>query len=582
MNLLKMGERNRVLMRSLFAYLIEHKKRLAFAVFSMLVLAAIRGIIVYILGPLIQTIFIDKNYSMLRELYIALPALFLIRFAAEYSNNYTMNYIGQKIVQRIRENLFSHIHALSMEFYWRKRSSDVMSRVINDLNNIQSTVQFIPLYGIRDVMTVLSLTFVLFYINWKLALIGAFILPVTSLALKKLGKKMRRSSKESQELVSDISHKFQESLQGIAVVKAFNYEKRAIEKFSATNDVYFSKMMRYLRATSISGPLMELLGSMILLAVIYAASGYIFSGQLKPAMFFSFIAAFFTAYMPLKNISNLNSKLQMGLASWDRIYQILEEKPVVIESPGAFRPEKIEGEIEFRAVSYKYPTSNDWVLKDISLKIRANEIAAFVGPSGCGKSTIIQLLLRFFDPVSGAILIDGRDLRDYDLKAYRQYVSLVTQDNILFDDTVYNNILVGNQSASHSEVEQAAIAADANAFITQMPNGYQTGIGERGVKVSGGQRQRLAIARAIVRRPRILLLDEATSNLDTASEQAVQNAIENVLGDKTVVMVAHRLSTVRNADKIFVLKNGSIVEQGSHEDLIQAQGEYKKLYSAQS
>lgn len=582
MNFLKMGKRNRILTISLLGYLAQHKKRLSFAIFSMLVLAAIRGMIVYILGPLIQTVFIDKNYSTLKELYIVLPTLFLIRFAAEYSNNYTMNYIGQKIVQRIREDLFSHIHALSMEFYWRSRSSDVISRVINDLNNIQSTVQFIPLYGVRDIMTVVSLTFVLFYINWKLALIGMFILPVTSVALKKLGKKMRRSSKESQELISDISHRFQESLQGMAVVKAFNYQQKAIEKFSLINDMYFSKIMRYLRAASISGPLMELLGSLILLAVIYIAAGYIFSGQLKPEMFFSFVAAFFTAYMPLKNISNLNSKLQMGLASWNRIYQILEDKPVVIESPNAFRPEKLNGEIEFRDVCYKYPTSNDWVLRNISFKIRANEVAAFVGPSGCGKSTIIQLLLRFFDPISGIILIDGRDLKDYDLKAYRNHVSLVTQDNILFDDTIYNNILVGNQLASQFEVEQAAIAADANAFITEMPNAYQTEIGERGIKVSGGQRQRLAIARAIVRMPRILLLDEATSNLDTASEQAVQRAIENVLTDKTVVMVAHRLSTVKNADKIFVLKNASIVEQGRHDDLIQVQGEYKKLYSAQS
>lgn len=330
-----------------------------------------------------------------------------------------------------------------------------------------------------------------------------------------------------------------------------------------------------------SGPLMELLGSLTLILIIYAAAGYIFGGQLKPAMFFSFIAAFFTAYMPLKNISNLNSKLQMGLASWERIYQILEEKPVVIESKGAFKPPSLRGEIEFQNVSYRYPSCKDWVLKDINLKIRGNEIAAFVGPSGSGKSTIIQLILRFFDPISGRILIDGKDLREYDLKEYRRHISLVTQDNILFDDTVYNNILVGKQEASQGEVKDAAKAADAEVFINQMPNGYETGIGERGVKVSGGQRQRLAIARAIIRKPRILLLDEATSNLDSASEKAVQSAIENVLGNKTVVMVAHRLSTVRNADKIFVLKNASVIEQGNHAELMSTEGEYKKLYLAQ-
>lgn len=582
MSIFNLSERNIILLESLLEYLKAHKRRLAVAVFSMLVLAGIRGLIVYILGPLIQSIFIDKNYSMLNEIFIALPVLFIIRFAAEYTNNYTMNYIGQKIVQKIRQDLFTHIHALSMEFYWRRRSSDVMSRVINDLNNIQSTVQFIPLYGIRDVMTVISLTFVLFYINWRLALVGALILPITSLALKKLGKKMRKSSKESQEIVADISHKFQESLQGMAVVKAFNYEEKAISRFNETNDRYFDKMMRYLRATSVSGPIMEFLGSMILILVIYVAAKFIFSGQLKPAMFFSFVAAFFTAYMPLKNISNLNSKLQMGLASWERIYQILEEKPAVIEVSGSFKPEKIQGEIEFRNVYYKYPTSQSWVLEGVSFRIKANEIAAFVGPSGSGKSTIVQLLLRFFDPVKGEILIDGVDLKSMDLKAYRSHLALVTQDNILFDDTVHNNISVGRQEASAEEIELAARSADADKFIREMPQGYFTNIGERGVKVSGGQRQRLAIARAIVRKPRILLLDEATSNLDTASEKAVQKAIENVLGDKTVVMVAHRLSTVKNADRIFVLKSGRIEEEGDHETLMSREGEYRKLYTAQN
>jgi len=582
MNFFNLGERNSLLLKNLFEYLKEHKKRLAIAVISMLVLAAIRGLIVYILGPLIQSIFIDKNYSMLNEILIALPILFVVRFVAEYANNYTMNYIGQKVVQKIRKNLFSHIHALSMEFYWRRRSSDVMARVINDINNIQSTVQFIPLYGIRDVMTVFSLTFVLFYINWRLALIGALILPITSITLKKLGRKMRKSSKESQEIIAEISHKFQESLQGMAVVKAFNYEEKTIERFNKTNDRYFDKMMRYLRATSISGPIMEFIGSIVLLFVIYVSAKYIFSGELKPAMFFSFVAAFFTAYMPLKNISNLNSRLQMGLASWERIYQILEEKPAVLESIGSIKIESMKGEIEFRNVFYKYPTSQEWVLENISFHIRANEIAAFVGHSGSGKSTIIQLLLRFFDPLKGEILIDGIDLRKLDIKHYRNYLALVTQDNVLFDDTVRNNILVGCSEAKDEDIKLAARSADADNFISKMPQGYETGIGEKGVKVSGGQRQRLAIARAIVRKPKILLLDEATSNLDTTSEKAVQKAIENVLGNKTVVMVAHRLSTVRNADKIFVLHRGKILEEGRHDELIKKGGEYQKLYYAQT
>lgn len=579
---MKNQSRNRILLTSLLYYLKEHKKRLTLAAFSMIVLAAIRGLIVYILGPLIKSVFIEKNTEMLNKIIVFLPVLFLIRFAAEYTNNYLMNYIGQKVVQRIREDLFSHIHKLSIEFYWRKRSADIMSRVINDLNNIQSTVQFIPLYGIRDVLTVFSLTFVLFYINWKLALVSILIFPPTAYILQILGKKMRKSSKESQAIISEISHKFQENLQGINIVKAFNYEEKAIEKFKAVNQEYFNKIMRYLRATSISGPIMELTGSLLLLLLIFMVGKSIFIKDISPEMFFSFIAAFLSAYMPTKNISNLNAKLQMGLASWDRIYQILEEKPTVIVQKNAIKLKEVKGKIEFKNVSYKYPTSQNWVLKNISFVIEPKDIAAFVGPSGSGKTTIIQLILRFFDPLEGDIFIDDINLKNIDIKSLREHISIVTQDTILFDDTVKNNIKMGNINASDEEVFQAAKAADADNFIQDMPLKYETQIGERGIKISGGQRQRLAISRAIIRKPKILLLDEATSNLDTKSEALVQKAIENILKDKTVIMVAHRLSTIRNCNKIFVLKEGEIVERGTHNDLISISGEYHKLYKAQN
>jgi subfamily B ATP-binding cassette protein MsbA len=581
MRFIKIDKKNKELLTSLLFYLKQHKKSMITAAISMIVLAAIRGLIVYIIGPLIQGVFIDKNLQMLKEILILLPILFVIRMIAEYINNYFMNYIGQKIVQQIREELFVHIHNLSMEFYWRRRSSDIMSRVINDLNNIQSTIQFIPLYGIRDVMTVLSLTFVLFFMNWKLAIIAFLVIPFASQILKILGRKMRKSSKESQDIISDISHKFQESLQGIAIVKAFNYEKRAIDKFNQVNQEYFNKIMRYLRATSISGPIMEFLGSIILILLIIIGSHWIFSGEMKPATFFSFIAAFFTAYIPLKNISNLNSKLQMGLASWDRIYQILKEKPAVLEITNPIKIERINGKIEFKNVYYRYPTSKNWILKNISFTINPNEVAAFVGPSGSGKSTIIQLILRFFDPNEGNILIDDIDIKKIDIKSLREFMSIVTQDTILFDDTVKNNISMGKENAQEQEIIEAAKSADAELFIKNMPAGYETIIGERGIKVSGGQRQRLAIARAIIRKPKILLLDEATSNLDTKSEAIVQKAIENVLKDKTVIMSAHRLSTVKNASKIFVLRDGEIIESGDHSTLMQKKGEYRKFFEAQ-
>ncbi|OIN99220.1 MAG: hypothetical protein AUJ51_13255 [Elusimicrobia bacterium CG1_02_56_21] len=552
------------------------------AAVSMITLAAIRGGVVYILGPVIQGVFVDKNLGILRLVVIGLPILFILRMAAEYTNAYLMSWVGQKAVQKVREDLFTHIHRLSIEFYWRKRSSDVMSRVINDLNNVQSTVQFIPLYGIRDVLTVVSCIGVLFYINWKLALLSLVILPVTGIILGILGKKMRRASAESTVIVGEISHKFQESLQGITVVKAFNYEEQAIAKFRVSNDAYFSKMMRYLRATAMSGPIMEFIGSMILISVIYIGGHAIFNGTMTTAHFFSFVGGFITAYMPLKNIANLNSKLQLGMSSWERIYQILEEKPTVIVKADTRNIEHLDGRIAFKGVNYKYPSRDTQVLKGLSFDIAPGEVAAFVGPSGSGKTTIIHLLLRFFDPVSGRIEADGHDLLDLDTTDLRAHMGLVTQDTILFDDTVYKNITIGCPGASMDDVIDAAKAADVHSFIAAMPQGYETILGERGIKLSGGQRQRLAIARAIIKKPKILLLDEATSNLDTASEQAVQAAIERILGGRTVIMVAHRLSTVRNADKIFVLKKGELVETGTHSQLLEQAGVYKGLYEAQS
>ncbi|MBI4802304.1 MAG: ABC transporter ATP-binding protein [Elusimicrobia bacterium] len=570
------------LVKALFTYAKPYKFRFAQAAASMMLLAVIRGAVVYILGPVIQGVFVDKKLEILTLVVIGLPVIFALRMAAEYTNAYLMSWIGQKVVQQIRDDLFNHIHRLSIEFYWRKRSSDVMSRVINDLNNVQSAVQFIPLYAIRDVLTVTSLLGVLFYINWRFALVSLMILPVAGIVLGILGKKMRRASEESNILVGEISHKFQESLQGITVVKAFNYEDEAIRRFRATNDSYFSKTMRYLRATAMAGPLMEFLGGMILIAVIYLGGKAISAGAMTTANFFSFVAGFFTAYMPLKNLANLNAKLQLGLASWERIHQILEERPAVIVTSKPGNLAGLDGKIEFRNVNYKYPSRETQVLKDLSFVINPGEVAALVGPSGSGKTTIIHLLLRFFDPLTGSIAVDGHDLRDLGTTDLRSHLGLVTQDTILFDDTVFRNITIGKPDASREEVAAAAKAADAHAFIDAMPQGYETVLGERGIKLSGGQRQRLAIARAIIKKPEILLLDEATSNLDTASEQAVQSSIEKILGGRTVVMVAHRLSTVRNADRIFVLKKGELAETGSHQELLAKGGIYRGLYEAQT
>ncbi|MBP7796553.1 MAG: ABC transporter ATP-binding protein [Elusimicrobiales bacterium] len=579
---MKISPEQKKLYTSLFSYLKPHKKRMVIAFVSMAVLAGIRGLIVYLVGPFIQGIFIDKNTKMVKILLIVLPILFIIRLLAEYINNYVMNYIGQKTVQQMREDIFVKIHELPMEFYWRSKTGDILSRVMNDIGNIQSAVQFIPLYGVRDMLTVIFVTFFLFYINFKLAIFSLVFLPFSLVALRIFGKKMRKYSRDSQRLISDVSNSFQESLGAIPIIKAYNYEDESVKKFRFSNQEYFNKVMKYLRATSLSGPVMEFIGSMVVYVLIFIGYKWIMSGQITAGVFFSFIAAFVTVYMPFKNISNMNSKLQIGMASWERIYSLLNEKKVVEVKNNPVVLKNPKGKIEFKNVYYKYPTSDGYVLNDINLVINPNDIVAFVGSSGSGKSTIIQLILRFFDPVKGQILIDDYDIRDLDLKSLREFMSIVTQDTIVFNDTIENNIRVGRLDSTEKDILEAIEVSDSYNFIKKMPQGLKTVIGEHGLKVSGGQKQRLAIARAVVRKPRILLLDEATSNLDSKSEEVVQKAIENVLKEKTVVMTAHRLSTVVNADQIFVLKNGEVVEHGKHDELIKHNGEYYNLYKKQN
>ena len=580
--MIKISEESKKLYISLFSYLKPYKKRIIVAFVSMLVLAAIRAAIVYLVGPFIQSVFVDKNIAMFRKILIILPVLFVIRMMAEYINNYMMNYIGQRIVQKIRDNIFVKIHKLPLEYYWRSKTGDILSRVMNDIGNIQNTVQFIPLYGIRDASTVFFITMTLFYINFKLALFSFIFIPLSLAALKIFGRKMRKYSRDSQRIIGEVSNNFQESLMAIPIIKAYNYEDESVRKFRLSNSLYFDKIMRYLRATSLSGPVMEFIGSMVIYALIFIGYKWISNGEITSGTFFSFVAAFITAYTPFKNISNMNSRLQIGLSSWERIYSILNEKDIIEVKKEPIVLKDIKGLIEFRNVYYKYPTSDDWVLKNINFTVNPNEVASFVGGSGSGKTTIVQLILRFFDPIKGGVYIDGMDIRDIDIRTLRNFMSIVTQDTIVFNDTIENNIRVGNLKATKEDLLKASEASDSINFINNMSEKFNTVIGERGAKISGGQRQRLAIARAVVRKPKILLLDEATSNLDSKSEELVQRAIENVLKEKTVIMTAHRLSTVVNSNKIFVLKNGEIVECGKHLELIERKGEYYNLYKRQN
>ncbi|MFH1724652.1 MAG: ABC transporter ATP-binding protein [Elusimicrobiota bacterium] len=569
------------LLRKFYPYLKPYRLRFVQAGLAMCVVAVFNGASVYVLKPIIDHVFISKNYSMLWLAILGVPLLMAVKNSAAYVQNYLMSWLGQRVTQELREDLFRHLHKLSLEYYSEHKSGEILARVTNDLTLVQSALQFVPLYLIRDSLTVVVLMSVLFYLDWSFALIALLGLPVASTLLVVLGKKMRDASMKSQIIMGQIYHRFQESLHGMMLIKAFNYERGAIEKFRGENQSFFTQMMRYLRATALSGPLMEFFGSIIIALLIWYGGREVIAGHMTPGGFFAFIGAFFAAYAPTKNLARLNSELQRGLASGERIFQLLDEKPRIVDRPGARAFSELQDEIRLAGVTFRYPTREVPAVQNVELIVRRGETIAIVGPSGSGKSTLVQLLLRLYDPAEGEILFDGADLRDLEIRSVRERLGLVTQETILFNETVFDNIAIGRDSVTPEQVSAAARVADADRFIRNLPDGYDTQLGDRGLRLSGGQRQRIAIARAVLKNPAVLVLDEATSNLDTTSESEVQKALERLMKGRTVILIAHRLSTIQNADRIYVLNQGAVVETGTHASLIRRGGLYRRLYEIQ-
>ncbi len=561
----------------LLGYVKPYRVRLIQATCVMVVVAALNGALVKVLGPITNSLFVNTDPEQLKRVALMIPAVFFLKLIFQYTQSYLMSWFGQKITQEIREDLFTHLHALSMDFYWKSKGGEVLAKLTNDMNNLQSALQFVPLYAIRDSLTVIVVLFVMIATNPKFAMVALIAIPMAGGVLGVLGRKLRSASRRGNEVMGEIYHRFQESLQGMLVVKSFNYEKGAIAKFRVENDEFFHQMMRYFRATALSGPLMEFLGSLIMAAIVWLGGRAIGAGTMTAAQFAVFLGSFFMAYGPIKNLAQMNSTMQLGLAAAERIFSILDEVPTVVEpkNPVAF-PSLTKG-IVFDKVSFKYPSRETWALKDVSMTIKAGEIVALAGPSGSGKTTFVHLLLRLFDPVEGKITIDGVDLRDMSSNELRARLGLVSQETILFNDTVFGNVAVGREGATRAEVSKALEVADATDFVGAMALGLDTPLGDRGARLSGGQRQRLAIARAVLKDPKLLILDEATSNLDAGSERAVQNAMERLYPGRTVVMIAHRLSTVQKADRIVVMRHGRIEETGTHAELLAKNGVYATL-----
>ncbi|MDD4894859.1 MAG: ABC transporter ATP-binding protein [Candidatus Omnitrophica bacterium] len=523
-----------------------------------------------------------NNFSPLKVLYILLiviPVALIIRAIFEYLQSYIMSDVGQKVIRDVRNQVYDKLQNLSLDYFTQKRSGELISRITNDVKLIENAVSYALTDLVYQSFQVICFALVTFFINWRMALISVVVLPLVAVPMIVVGKILRKLSKRSQEKMADINSLLVETFTGVRIVRAFCAETRELDRFKRQNHDYYKIAMKSIKRMLILGSATELIGVVMALFIIYYSGRQVIEGNLSFGAFALFMAALLSLIKPFKKLSQVSSIMQQALAASSRIYEVLEITSTIQEKPQAEALPGFKNNVVFEDVWFRYADHD--ILKGISLQVKKGQMLAIVGPSGTGKTTLVDLIPRFYDPRQGAILIDGVDIKQVTLKSLRQQIGIVTQETILFNDTIRNNILYGKPDASPQEVEEAARQAYAHDFIEHFPLGYDTVIGDRGMKLSGGERQRIAIARALLKNPPILLLDEATSQLDTESERLVQEALNRLIHGRTVFVIAHRLSTVKGAHIIVVLDKGKIVEQGNHQELLNKGGLYQRLYEIQ-
>ncbi len=570
-----------LLKRLLGTYLPEHKKKLTIALLAMIVVAGCTTTLAYNLKPLFDQGLIGKRVGVLNTIVFILIGVTLIKSVAYYFQAFYMGVIGQNIVASLQKDLYRKVVQQDLTFFYQNTTGTLTARFISDLMRLRMSVMRIFHSGLRDTATIIGLLGNMFYHSWKLTLLAMIIFPLAVIPIRYFGKLSRRYSKINQESTGFLTHILTQSLGHIRQVQSFTMEKHETKRTDAGVNKVLETTIKTERVNAISSPIVETIGITTIAALIMMAGSQIKNDILTPGEFASFVASLVILVRPMKGLTNLNNILQDGLAAAARTFAIMDA-PVGISDRIDAQPLTVtEGKITFKDVTFQYPDKTE-AIKKLNLDIPAGKFVALVGASGAGKTTILNLIPRFFDPTSGKIFIDGADIKGATLTSLRQNISLVTQDVAIFDDTVTANIAYGKTNATQEEVIQAAKDAAALKFIEEMPEGFNTVLGENGVKLSGGQKQRIAIARALIKNAPILLLDEATSSLDTKSERQVQVALESLMKGRTTLVIAHRLSTITGADMVHVLENGHIIEKGQHDDLLKQQGFYAKLWAMQS
>ncbi len=531
-------------------------------------------------GVLLQNFLPRHLHNMWTVVAVAIIGVTLIKGLSEFFATYFVNYVGQSVVRDLRNLLYARIIGQSLAFFTHNPTGKLMSAVTSDIEKVQNAVSQVAADMLKESFTLVGLLAVVFYLDWRLALASLLLVPFIVFPSSTIGRYIRVSSRFSQDKMAELNHILQETFSGIRIVKAFGMEPFEIAKFKAATRRLLKVNLRWVRAHALTSPLMETLGAVVIAGLLlYARNEIAHHGQTTGG-FFAFLYALIKMYEPIKRLTGVNNAFQQAMGASEQVFRYLDVRSEVAEKPGATSLLPFRYEIVFDSVDFHYESAVP-LLRNVNLRIRKGEVVAIVGSSGAGKTTLANLIPRFFDVTRGSIVIDGYDVRDLQLSSLRAQIGMVTQETILFHDTVLNNICYGNRPQSDEQVVEAAQAALAHDFIKEMPQGYQSIIGERGQRLSGGQRQRIAIARALLKNPPLLILDEATSELDTESELLVQRALGNLMVGRTVLVIAHRLSTVRRADRIVVLDRGTVSEMGTHEDLVNRGGIYQRLHDLQ-
>ncbi len=547
--------------------------------FSMLV-AASTSMIAYLLDPAIEKIFIEKNQRLMLLIPFAILFAFTLKGSSLYLAKVTLIKVGGEIQKILQLEIMQSILVSSVEKIDKKHSGKIISHVNYDSSLVKNLVTNTILLFTKDTLTLIGLLIVMFYQNWKLAIFAIIMIPLASAAAKSLGKRVGKVSKESQEVAGFLNSFFLEVIRNHKIIKIFQRENYENERLGRLINTFKEKVVKIETVMTRATPIMETLTGLMIGGLIYYSGSLIIDGELELNNFFSFLAAMMLAYQPVRSLATLNMGIYQGLSAARRILPIIDSANMGDISKG--NELKIgEGNIEFKNVKFKYSESRDSVLNGVSINIKTGEMTALVGHSGAGKSTILNLIPRFYEPSDGIITIDQEPISQFSLKSLRKNISLVSQDTTLFDDTIKNNIKYSNLDASDEEIKEAARLSNCDEFIKNMPNGYDTIIGENGVRLSGGEKQRLSIARAMLKQSKIILLDEATSSLDSDTEQKIQNAINHLIKGRTTIVIAHRLSTVINSNKIYVIEKGKVVGQGSHKELLNTSEIYNNFYQKQ-